>query len=56
MSINDLTEQSFHSTIHKVIIENTFPDAIKLVPDQKYESINNYKAFPPNKRRWGDIN
>ena len=56
MSINDLTQQTFYSTIHKVIIENTFPDIIKMVPDQKYESINNYKAFPPNKRRWGDIN
>ena len=56
LSVNDLTQQTFHSTIHKVIIENTFPDIIKMVPDQKYESINNYKAFPPNKRRWGDIN
>jgi|TARA_B100001093_G_C26764793_1_gene987375 hypothetical protein len=57
MSINDLTEQSFHSTLHKVIIENTFPDAIKLVPEQKYETINkNGRAFTQCHRRLGNKN
>lgn len=55
MSINDLTEQSFHSTIHKVIIENTFPDAIKLVPERKYDTLNkNGRAFTRGRRRLGN--
>ena len=57
MSINDLTEQSFHSTLHKVIIENTFPDAIKLVPERKYDTINkNGRAFTRGRRRLGNKN
>jgi len=56
MSIKDLTYNTFHRNIQKVIIENNYPDAIKLVPKEKYETINNYRAFPPNKRRWGDTN
>ena len=55
MSINDLTLQSFHSTMHKVIIENTFPDAIKLVPERKYDTINkNGRAFTQATRRLGN--
>jgi hypothetical protein len=57
MTINDLTEQSFHSTLHKVIIENTFPDAIKLVPERKYDTINkNGRAFTRGRRRLGNKN
>ena len=57
MSMKDLTEHTFHSTLHKVIIENTFPDIIKLVPERKYDTINkNGRAFTRGRRRLGNKN